>query len=149
MAAAGKVQDLSSKLRPLLWLGLEGLGRNRCTSISMPRPVCSGGTIHQERSVSVRRFRNWQCLTDNLVKMDDASDPRPNDAKAKAAHYRARAFEVRKRAVEVNWTGLKASFLQIAGFYDKLARQLEAASAEELARTAQGTQSDAADKLNP
>jgi hypothetical protein len=96
-----------------------------------------------------RRYRNWKCLTDNLADMDDASDPRPDEAKTKAAHYRARAFEVRKRAVEVNWTGLKASFLQIAVFYDKLARQLEAASAEELARPAEGTHSNAADKLNP
>jgi hypothetical protein len=81
--------------------------------------------------------------------MEDAPEPRPDDAKARAAQYRARAFEVRKRALEVNWTGLKASFLQIAGFYDKLARQLEAASAEEIARPAEGTHSNGTEKLNP
>jgi hypothetical protein len=63
---------------------------------------------------------------------DDPPEPPPDEAKAQAAHYRARAFEVRKRAVEVSWTGLKASFLQIAGTYDVLARQVEASSAEPL-----------------
>jgi hypothetical protein len=73
--------------------------------------------------------------------MNDAPQPPPDEAKARAAHYRTRAFEVRKRAIEVNWTGLKASFLQIAGIYDRLARQAEAAG-EALAHRVEAAELD-------
>ena len=79
--------------------------------------------------------------------MEDAPEPRQDDAKARAAHYRARAFEVRKRAIEVDWAGLKRSFLQIAGFYDKLARQLDPAPNEKFARPADGTHSKTSENL--
>jgi hypothetical protein len=59
--------------------------------------------------------------------MKDAPEPSHNDAKARAARYRARALEVRKETVAMSWTGLKASFLQIARAYDTLASQVEAA----------------------
>jgi hypothetical protein len=50
--------------------------------------------------------------------MTDAAEPPPDDAKARAAYYRARAFEVRKRAVAISWVGLRSSFLQIAVMAD-------------------------------
>jgi hypothetical protein len=55
--------------------------------------------------------------------MNDAPAPSPEDAKGRAARYRARTFEVRKEAVAISWAGLKMSFLQIAVTYDVLARQ--------------------------
>ena len=72
-----------------------------------------------------------------------------NDAKARAARYRARAFEVRKRAVAIGWAGLRSSFLQIAATYDVQARQAEVASGEALAHQIETTEPDASDKPGP
>ena len=60
--------------------------------------------------------------------MTEAAEPPPDDAKARAAYYRARAFEVRKRAEAISWVGLRPSFLQIAVTYDVLALEAEATS---------------------
>jgi hypothetical protein len=87
-----------------------------------------------------------QRLLANAFDMEDAPEPMLDDAKAKAAHYRARAFEVRKQALAVNWTGLKASFLQIANFYDMLARQIEAARRDDLAQPAENTSPHSSDR---
>jgi hypothetical protein len=70
--------------------------------------------------------------------MTDAAEPPPDDAKARAAYYRARAFEVRKRAVAISWIGLRSSFPQIAVAYDVLAREAEAASGGVLAQQVEG-----------
>lgn len=80
--------------------------------------------------------------------MTDAAKPPPEDAKARAARYRARAFEVRKQAVAISWVGLRSSFLQIAVTYDKLAREAEAASGGVLAQQVEPAEPDASDKPN-
>jgi hypothetical protein len=77
--------------------------------------------------------------------MTDAAEPPPDDAKARAAYYRARAFEVRKRAVAISWVGLRSSFLQIAVTYDVLAREAEAASGGVLAQHVEAAKPDAPD----
>lgn len=77
--------------------------------------------------------------------MTDAAEPPPDDAKARAAYYRARAFEVRKRAVAISWVGLRSSFLQIAVTYDVLAREAEAASGGVLAQQVEAAKPDAPD----
>jgi hypothetical protein len=81
--------------------------------------------------------------------MTDAAEPPPDDAKARAAYYRARAFEVRKRAVAISWVGLRSSFLQIAVSYDALAREAEGASGGVLAQQVQAAEPNASDKPEP
>jgi hypothetical protein len=78
--------------------------------------------------------------------MTDTAEPPPDDTKARAAYYRARAFEVRKRAVALSWVGLRSSFLQIAVTYDVLAREAEAASGGVLVQQVEAAQSDPSDK---
>jgi hypothetical protein len=78
--------------------------------------------------------------------MTDAAEPPPDDAKARAAYYRARAFEVRKRAVAISWVGLRSSFLQIAVAYDVLAREAEAASGGVLAQQVGVAEPDTSNK---
>ena len=78
--------------------------------------------------------------------MTDAAEPPPDDAKARAAYYRVRAFELRKHAVASSWVGLRSSFLQIAVAYDVLAREAEAAAGGVLAQQVEAAQPDASDK---
>ena len=70
--------------------------------------------------------------------MKDAPVLPPDDPKARAAHYRARAEEVRKRAPSIRAAGLISSFLQIAETYDRLALTEETAG--------ETTEPDASDK---
>jgi hypothetical protein len=48
-----------------------------------------------------------------------------DDTKVRAARYRARAEEVRKRAVSIKWAEVRANLLQAAENYDALAQTIE------------------------
>jgi hypothetical protein len=52
-------------------------------------------------------------------------------------------------SIAINWTGLKASFLEIAHFYDMLARQMEQAGANRLAQRPEDTSPNSSDKPKP
>ena len=112
-------------------------------------PALAQGAPFGDKLEGAADLRNLQRLVANASDMEDAPEPMLDDAKAKAAHYRARAFEVRKQALAVNWTGLKASFLQIANFYDMLARQMEQAGANRLGQRPEDTSPNSSDKPKP